>query len=683
MSNYTTEAIRNLVLMSHSGAGKTSLVEAMLFNAGVISRLGKVDSGTTTSDFDPAETKKKISINLSLLSFEYKDTKINIIDIPGYADFVGEVKAGLRVADTAVLVICAASGIEVGTELSWQYTQKQGIPRVIYVNKMDRENADFYKVAAEVKSMFGISCVPVQLPIGAQDTFTGVVDLLKMKAIIDDKEQDIPADMASDAETYRDGMLEALAEADDDLCAKYLEGEELTEDEISQALKVGINSGKVVPILTGSALTNKAIKQFTDMVCDYLPSPADRGTIKAGDEELEPNASGPLAALVFKTTADPYVGRLTYFRVYSGTLFSDSHVYNANKKRDERIGQLLQVKGKEQTPVKEFVAGDIGGIAKLAETGTSDTLCGQDHPVMFEAIQFPPPVYSVAVHPKTKADMDKMGAALNRLVEEDPTLKVYKDPETSEMLISGMGDSHINVAVERMQRKFGANVLVQTPRVPFRETIKATAKAEYKHKKQSGGHGQYGHVHLEFEPLPRGQGSEFGDRIVGGVVPKNYIPAVEKGINEALTEGVLAGYPVVDVKVTLFYGSYHPVDSSEMAFKIAAHQAFKKGIADANPILLEPVMDMKVTVPDNYMGDVMSDLNTKRAKVMGMNPVDGVTTIEAQAPLSEVLRYATDLRSITQGRGSFTMEMDHYAEVPAHTAQKIIEDSKKDKDKKE
>jgi elongation factor G len=683
MTSYSTDAIRNLVLMSHSGAGKTSLSEAMLFNAGVISRLGKVDGGTTTSDYDPAETKKKISINLSLLSFEYRDTKINIIDTPGYADFVGEVKAGLRVADTAVLVICAASSIEVGTELSWQYTAKQGIPRVIYVNKMDRENADFYKVAAEVKSMFGTSCVPVQLPIGAQDTFTGVVDLLKMKAIIDDKEQDIPADMASDAEIYRDGMLEALAEADDDLCAKYLEGEELTEDEISQALKAGINSGKVVPILTGSALTNKAIKQFSDMVCDYLPSPADRGAVKAGDEELEPNASGPLSALVFKTTADPYVGRLTYFRVYSGTLFSDSHVYNANKKRDERIGQLLQVKGKEQTPVKEFVAGDIGGVAKLSETATSDTLCKQENPVVFDAIEFPPPVYSVAVHPKTKADMDKMGAALNRLVEEDPTLKVYKDPETSEMLISGMGDSHIDVAVERMQRKFGANVLVQTPRVPFRETIKTTAKAEYKHKKQSGGHGQYGHVHLEFEPLPRGQGSEFGDRIVGGVVPKNYIPAVEKGINEALTEGVLAGYPVVDVKVTLFYGSYHPVDSSEMAFKIAAHQAFKKGIADANPILLEPVMDMKVTVPDSYMGDAMSDLNTKRAKVLGMNPVDGMTTIEAQAPLSEVLRYATDLRSITQGRGSFTMEMDHYAEVPAHTAQKIIEDSKKDKDKKE
>jgi len=678
MSNYTTAGIKNLVLMSHSGAGKTSLVEAMLFNAGVISRLGKVDSGTTTSDFDPAETKKQISINLSLLSFEYKDTKINVIDTPGYADFVGEVKAGLRVADTAVLVICAASGIEVGTELSWQYTEKQGIPRVIYVNKMDRENADFYKVANEVKSMFGINCVPVQLPIGAQDTFAGVVDLLTMKAIIDDKEQDIPADMASDAETYREGMIEALAEADDDLCNKYLEGEELTEDEIKQALKVGINTGKVIPILTGSALTNKSIKQFTDMVCDYLPSPADRGTVQAGDEELEPNASGPLAALVFKTTADPYVGRLTYFRVYSGTIFSDSHVYNANKKRDERVGQLLMVKGKEQTPVKELVAGDIGGVAKLAETGTSDTLCGQDHQVTFEAIDFPKPVFSVAVHPKTKADMDKMGTALNKLVEEDPTLTVKKDPETSEMLLSGMGDSHVDVAIEKTQRKFGAEVTTQTPKVPFRETITSNVTAQYKHKKQTGGHGQYGHVFLEFEPMERNGGFEFGDRVVGGVVPKNYIPAVEKGVVEGLQGGVLAGYPVIDIKVTLFDGSYHPVDSSDMSFKIAGLQAFRKGVAEANPVLLEPIMNMHVTVPDSYMGDTMSDLNTKRAKVMGMNPADGMTTIEAQAPLSEVLRYATSIRSITQGRGTFTMEMSHYEEVPAHLAQKIIDDNKKE-----
>jgi len=678
MKDYSTGAIRNIVLMSHSGAGKTSLVEAMMYNVGVISRLGKVDSGTTTSDFDPAETKKQISINLSLLSFEYKDTKINVIDTPGYADFVGEVKAGLRVADTAVLVICATSSIEVGTELSWQYTGQEGIPRVIYVNKMDRENADFYKVASEVKSMFGINCVPVQLPIGAQDGFKGVVDLLKMKATIDDREQDIPADMDSEAQIYREGMIEALAEADDDLCAKYLEGEDLTEYEIKQALKVGINTGKMVPILVGSALTNKAVNQFMDMVCDYFPSPADRGKVMAGDEELEPNASGSLAALVFKTTADPYVGRLTYFRVYSGTIYSDSQVYNANKKRSERVGQLLTVKGKEQTPVKELVAGDIGGVAKLAETGTSDTLCGQDHPVTFDAIDFPKPVYSVAVHPKTKADMDKMGTALNKLVEEDQTLTVQKDSETGEMLLSGMGDSHVDVAIEKTQRKFGADVLIQTPKIPYRETITTKVQAQYKHKKQTGGHGQYGHVYLEFEPMPRNGGFEFGDRVVGGVVPKNYIPAVEKGVVEGLQGGVLAGYPVIDIKVTLFDGSYHPVDSSDMSFKIAGLQAFRKGVAEANPVLLEPIMSMKITVPDNFMGDTMSDLNTKRAKVMGMNPEEGMTTIEAQAPLSEVLRYATDVRSITQGRGTFTMEMDHYEEVPAHIAPKIIEANKKE-----
>ncbi len=678
MKKYSTEQIRNVVFVSHSGAGKTSLVEAMLLNVGAISRLGKVESGTTVSDFDPAEIKKQISINLSLLSFEYRDTKINVIDTPGYADFVGEVKAGLRVADTAVMVICAASGIEVGTEIFWKYAGQQDIPRVIYVNKMDRENADFYKVAADVKSMFGINCVPVQLPIGSQDTFKGIVDLLKMKAIIDDKEEDIPADMASDAETYREGMIEALAEADDDLCAKYLEGEELTEQEILAALKLGINSGKMVPILAGSALTNKSVKQFMDMICDYLPSPADRGTVKAGDEDISPDATANLAALVFKTTADPYVGRLSYFRVYSGTIFSDSQAYNANKKRTERVGQLLMIRGKEQTPVAELVAGDIGGVAKLAETATNDTLCNQEHPVQFDPIDFPAPVYSVAVHPKTKADMDKMGTALSRLAEEDQTLVIRKDTETGEMLLSGLGDAHIDVAIDKMQRKFGADVLIQVPKVPYRETITTMKQAQYKHKKQTGGHGQYGHVFLELEPMERGAGFEFGDRVVGGVVPKNYIPAVEKGVKEALLSGVQAGYPVVDVKVTLFDGSYHSVDSSEMAFKIASVQAFRKAFEEAAPVILEPIVAVNVTVPDSYMGDVIGDLNTKRAKVLGMNPADGETTIEAQVPLAEMLRYATDLRSITQGRGSFSVEFDHYEEVPAHLSQKLIEESKKE-----
>jgi elongation factor G len=499
-----------------------------------------------------------------------------------------------------------------------------------------------------------------------------------MKAIIDDKEEDIPEDMASDAESYREGMIEALAEADDDLCAKYLEGEELTEQEILAALKLGINSGKMVPILAGSALANKSIKQFMDMICDYLPSPADRGAVKAGDEEISPDATANLAALVFKTTADPYVGRLSYFRVYSGTIFSDSQAYNANKKRAERVGQLLMIRGKEQTPVTELVAGDIGGVAKLAETATNDTLCSQEHPVQFDAIDFPAPVYSVAVHPKTKADMDKMGTALSRLAEEDQTLVVRKDTETSEMLLSGLGDAHIDVAVDKMQRKFGADVLIQVPKVPYRETITTMKQAQYKHKKQTGGHGQYGHVYLELEPMERGAGFEFGDRVVGGVVPKNYIPAVEKGVKEALLSGVQAGYPVVDVKVTLFDGSYHSVDSSEMAFKIASVQAFRKAFEEAAPVILEPIVAVNVTVPDSYMGDVIGDLNTKRAKVLGMNPADGETTIEAQVPQAEMLRYATDLRSITQGRGSFSIAFDHYEEVPAHLSQKLIEESKKE-----
>ena len=684
MKEYKTEAIRNLVLISHSGAGKTSLAEAILFNAGTINRLGKVDNGTTASDFDPAEIKKQISINLSLLTCEWKDNKINTIDTPGYPDFIGEVKAGLRAADTAVVLICATSGIEVGTELVWGYAEKQAKSRVLFINKIDRENADFYRVIDQVNAQFGSYCVPIQLPIGSQDKFEGVIDLITMRSWINNKEEDIPSSLAGDSQKYREKLMEALAEADDDICEKYLEGEEISLEELVKGLKKSIALGKLVPIMVGSALTNKAVHCFMNVICDYLPSPKDTEAMKITNaiskekEVLYSDSTGPLAAQVFKTTADPYVGRLTYFRVYSGTMYSDSQVFNVNKNRSERIGQLLMVMGKEQFPVSQLVAGDIGGVAKLAETATGDSLCAQDHPLTFDAIEFPRPIFSAAVYPKTKADVDKLGTSLSRLCEEDPTLVFNKDTETNEMIVAGMGESHIEVALEKMQRKFGVDVIMQKPKVPFRETITTLVQTEYKHKKQTGGHGQYGHVYLELEPLPRGTGFEFTERVVGGSVPRNYFPAVEKGVNEGLHEGLLTGYPITDVRVTLFDGSSHPVDSSEMAFKIAALQAFKKGVNMAHPVLLEPIMSVQVTVPDSFMGDVIGDLNTKRARVLGMNPEAGNTVIDARVPLAEMLRYATDLRSLTQGRGQFTMELSHYEEVPTHITQKIIAEIKKD-----
>jgi len=689
MKNYATEQLRNVGLISHGGAGKTTLAEAMLFVAGAISRLGRVDDGTTTSDFDPDEIKRKISISTSILPLEWQGHKINILDTPGYADFVGEVKEGLRVSDSAVVVVDAVAGPEVGTEMVWKYADEHALPRMIFVNRIDRENADFRRVVEQVRAMFGKHCVAIQLPIGQQDSFRGVVDLIKMKAVEGPKSEtaEIPEDLMADAESYREKMIEAVAETDDELIMKYLEGEELTQEEVEGGLRAAVNAGKVVPVLVGSALENKAIAPLLSAIVDYMPSPADRGAVVAtevatGKEiALEPTVSSPLAALVFKTTADPYVGKLTYLRVYTGVLYSDSHVWNSNKGKDERIGQLFILRGKTQEPTAQIVAGDIGAVAKLSETSTGDTLSSKEQPLLLAPIKFPAPLFSAAIQPKTKADMDKLGSALARLVEEDPTLQVQKEPDTGETLISGMGESHVDVSIEKMKRKFGVDVKSSTPKVPYKETITVPTKAEYKHKKQTGGHGQYGHVFLEIEPLPRGGGFEFGERVVGGVVPKNYIPAVEKGVQEALPEGVLARYPVTDVKVTLYDGSYHPVDSSEMAFKIAASQAFKKGVSQAQPVLLEPVMNVRITVPDTYTGDIMSDLNSRRARVQGMTPQDGMSVVEAQVPLAEMQRYATDLRSMTQGRGVFTMEFSHYEEVPAHVAQNVIAESKKEAEK--
>jgi elongation factor G len=680
MKEYGLESIRNVVLLSHSGAGKTSLSEAILFTAGVISRFGKVDEGTTTSDYDPDEIKRKISINLTLLPSEWKETKINLIDTPGYSDFAGEVKAAIRVSEGAIIVICAASGVEVGSEQVWAYSQEAALSRLIFVNKMDRENADFFRTVGQLRSKFGSKCVPVQLPIGAQRDFQGVVDLLELKAYIGSemKEAEMPASLQKEVSSFRNQLIEAVAETDDKLLEKYLEGGELSLAELSDGLQRAAVSGKIVPIMVGSALQNLGTTFLMDAVRKYLPSPKERGVLIVDDSaengvrRIEVSQDAPLAAQVFKTSADPYVGKLTYFRVYNGTITSNSQVWNATQAGVERIGQLFMVRGKSQEAVPQLRAGDIGGVAKLNLTSTGDTLCTREHPVKIAPIQFPKPAFSEAVYPKAKADLDKLGAALTRLAEEDPTLKVYRATDTGETILSGLGETQLAVAAEKMVRKFGVNVELETPKVPYRETITMTAKAEHKHKKQTGGHGQYGHVMLEVEPLPRGTGSEFVDRVVGGSIPRNYIPAVEKGVNEAMQEGVLGGYPVVDVRAIVYDGSFHPVDSSDICFKIAGAQALKKGLAQGQPILLEPIVNIKITVPEEFIGDIISDLNTKRARVQGMNPMGGVNVIEAQVPQAEVLRYAIDLKSITQGKGTYTMEFSHYEQVPAQVTQKVI-----------
>jgi elongation factor G len=680
MQQYGLENIRNLVLLSHGGAGKTSVAEAILFTLGVINRLGRVDDGSTTSDYDPDEIKRHISINLTMLPCEWQKTKINLIDTPGYSDFVGEVRAAMRVSEGAIIVVCAASGVEVGTEQVWTYCEEADLPRLIFINKMDRENADFYHTVDELKAKLGSRCVPLQLPIGAHDSFQGVVDLLTMKGYIgsEAKEAEVPSSMQNQVDSFREKLVEAVAEIDDRLLEKYLDGEELSLEELSDGLRQGTLGGKIVPVLVGSALQNMGITFLLDAVHNYLPSPKEREVITAGSsagqamQVMEPSESAPLAALVFKTSADPYVGKLTYFRVYTGAISSNSQVWNATRGGEERIGQLFILRGKTQETVSQLGAGDIGGVAKLSLTSTGDTLCSRDRPVKITPVQFPEPTFSQAVHPKTKADLDKLGTALTRLSEEDPTLRVRRDADTGETILSGLGETHLDVAAEKMLRKFGVGVKLETPGVPYKETITTSAKAEYKHKKQTGGHGQYGHVLLEVEPLPRGSGTEFADKVVGGRIPRNYIPAVEKGVNEAIQEGGLAGYPVVDIKATVYDGSYHPVDSSEICFKIAGAQALKKGLSQGQPILLEPIMTVMVTVPEDFTGDIIGDLNTKRARVLGMNPEGGTNTIEAQVSLAEILRYAIDLKSITQGRGSFTVEFGHYEEVPAHVAQKII-----------
>ena len=677
--------IRNVVFISHQGAGKTSLAEYMLFASGAIQRLGSVEDGTTTSDYDPLEVERHMGINLSLLSFEWKETKLNLIDTPGYADFVGEVRSGLRVTEGAIVVICAASGVEVGTEQMWADAEKATLPRLIFINKMDRDNADFFSTVEGIKAKLSPRCVPLQLPIGSQSEFQGIVDLVTMRAYIGNtsEEAEIPSALQEQAETSRDRLVEAAVEIDDGLIGKYLEGEAISNEEILAAIKKSTVAGKLVPVFVGSVLQGIGIQQLLNGICCYLPSPEDRDAFVAKNvatgnpEEIKPVAESPLSSLVFKTSADPYVGKLSYFRVYSGVISSNSQVWNANRNSMERVGQLFTVLGKNQQLLPQVAAGDIGVVARLSVTTTGDTLCAREHSVIFEGIDFPHANFSMAIQPQTKTDLDKMSTALPRICEEDPSLQTRREPDTSDFIISGIGDSHLEIVREKMRRKFGVAVRLDLPRIPYKETITVSTKAEHKHRKQSGGHGQYGHVLLELEPLPRASGFEFAEKIFGGAIPRNYIPSVEKGVNEARQEGVLAGYPVVDVKVKLYDGSFHSVDSSDIAFKIAAAQALKKGLSQGQPVLLEPMMKLKITAPQAYTGDIMSDLNTKRGRVLGMNPSGGINVIDAQAPYSELVRYAIDLRSMTQGRGDFVMEFDHYEEVPAHLSQKVIDDVKK------
>lgn len=689
MKQYATDKLRNVALVAHGGAGKTSLAEALLFRSGATKRLGSVDEGTSILDYDPEEVKRKISITTSVAPAEWKNHKINILDTPGYFDFAGEVMGSLRVADGCVVVVCANSGVEVGTEKVWEYANDYDLPRMIFVNKLDRENADFIKVLGQLQEMYGPQVIPIQLPIGQSENLKGLVDLVKMKALIYNKgkveETEIPAELADDIEQYREALIEAVAVTDDELAMKYLEGEILTQEEVEKALGEGTRTRQVIPVLCGSALTGAGVDTLMDYCMHCLPAPNEVGDVKgtdaSGAEITRPQSVDEgLSALVYKTMADPYVGKLTLFRVYSGVLNSDSQVFNSTKQIDERIGQVFLIKGKEQIPVDSVVAGDLAAVAKLQETTTGDTLCAKNSQIKLPPVAFPQPSLIMSVQPKSKGDEEKIATGLNRLQEEDPTFTVTRVPETGQTVVSGMGDMHLEIVASRLASKFGVEVELDIPKVPYKETIKGTADVQGRHKKQSGGRGQFGDVFIKMEPLPPGGGYEFVDAIFGGSVPRQYIPAVDKGIQEALVEGVLAGYPVVDVKVTLYDGSYHSVDSSEMAFKIAASIAFKKAFVEAQPVLLEPIMNVEVTVPEAYMGDIIGDLNKKRGRIIGMDPQGGMQVIKAQVPQAELFRYATDVRSITQGRGSFTMAFDHYEEVPAHIAEQVIAEAKAEVD---
>jgi len=675
---YPSDRIRNIALLSHGGAGKTSLTEAMLFDAGHTNRLGKTDDGTTVADYLPEEIKRKVTVSATLAPVEWNDRKINVLDAPGYADFIGEVKGALRACDGIVMVVDAVGGIEVMTEVHWEDADERNAPRFVFINKLDRENANFHKVLNDMRERFGHRVVPMTLPIGEQDSFSGVAHILSHKAYSFDgtkvSEIPVPADLDAEIERYKEILMEAAADGDDDLMMKYLEGEPLTDEEINAGLLAGVKTAKVIPVYCGSATKNIGIQPFMDDIINLMPSPVDL----YGEEITQ----GPLTAIVFKSLADPFVGKISYIRVIKGTLKSDSTIHNVSKEKDERYGALLVLRGKTQENVTEANAGDIVAIAKFVDVAIGDTLGEKGKTEIQPGVQFPEPTFSVAINAKSRNDEDKMASGVNRLVDEDPTLSFVKNPETKESVLTGMGETQLDVVIERLRTKFGVEVTTKTPRVPYRETIRGAGENEYKHKKQSGGHGQYGHVKMRFYPYPDGD-FEFVETIFGGSVPKNYHPAVEKGVREVMAEGVLAGYPMTQIKAELYDGSYHDVDSSEMSFKIAASQCFKKGIEKCSPVLMEPIQYVEVHVPDQYMGDIISDLNGKRGRILGMEPHGKWQVVKAMAPLSEMYRYVIDLKSITQGRGYFSMHFDHYEDVPGMIAQGIIAEYQKTRDDKD
>ena len=687
MANFTTEQLRNIVLIGHGSSGKTTLAEAMLFDTGVLSRRGRVEDGTTTADWDEEAIRRKQSVAASVVACEYKGVKLNILDTPGFLDFAGEAKGAVSVADVGLVLMDSVSGVEVGTELGWGYLDERQLPRAVFVNKMDRENAQFERVVGLLRDVFGGTIVPVFLPIGEGSEFKGVVDVITLKAYIGEAATvaEIPAGMSGAVEEARTKLVEAAAEGDDELIMKYLDGEELSSEEIARGLRAGIANNAIVPVFCGSAVSNLAVRPLMDALVAYLPSPAQRPPVTAkrpnGDEvELSAAATGPLAVVVWKTVADPYVGKVSYFRVVSGTIHGDARLWSMPGANEERIAQVFYPRGKEQLAATALVAGDIGGVTKLANTGTNDTLSEKASSFELPRPVYPEPLYSVAISPKTKADSAKMGPALNRVTEEDPSLSWRQEQGTNETILSGMGEQHIELAVRRMETKFGVGLLTAVPKVPYRESITKSASDYHRHKKQTGGAGQFGEVHMEIKPLPTGSGFEFDTtRVFGGAIQNSFFPSIEKGIRSRLAEGPLAGYPVVDVRCEVYDGKMHPVDSKDIAFQIAGREVFKKTFLAAGPALLEPIMDVHITVPEEYMGDIMGDLNTRRGRVQGMEQVKGKGIITAQVPLAEMQRYAIELRSITQGRGFYTMRLSHYDPVPSHIAEGIIAHSKKDR----
>ena len=678
--------LRNVVLAGHAGAGKTTLGEHLLHAAGAIPRLGRVDDGTASLDFEPEEQKRKLSLSLAVSTLEHEGHRITLVDTPGYADFVGEVVEGFEAVDASLICVDASGGVEAGTETAIALARRRGAAALFVLTKCDRENADATRALDQLRATFGTKIAPLHVAIGAAASFGGFVDLVHRRAYTYDKgvrtEIPVPSELEAEVARRRDQLLEAAAEADDDVLTKYLEGEEISDAELEACLHKGVRESILAPVVVASADRGIGVDDLLTSIARYLPSPEEEGPASAADGRGEslavpPDRSGPLLVRVFKTTADPFVGRLSYVRVLSGALRTNDHVWNAAQGEDERVGQILLLHGKDQEPTGELGAGEIGAVPKLAHTHTGETLSTKERPLRLAEMVFPAPTRPVAIEPQTKADMDKMGAALARLLEEEPTLRLDRPPETGEQVLYAQGENQVAVTVERLKRKFGASVVIHSPRIPYRETIRGSTKVEGRYKKQTGGHGMFGHVWLAIEPNPGG-GVEFAEHVVGGSVPKGFFPGVEKGVREVAGEGALAGYPIIDFKATLYDGSFHTVDSNEMSFRIAASMATKKGIQESHPVLLEPIMDVVVRVPEQYMGDVNRDLNTRRGRVLGLDAEDSVQVVRALVPMSELATYATELRSLTHGRGAFKAELSSYEEVPAHLAQKVIDGHRKE-----